>query len=246
MERTPEGTVLQGGVHIEQDGTVASTRRLITVARVTERDTLAIITTGLVQDMVRLVQQMPDGSSVSMGKSLPFSGGPAINYVPGRGILVTDGERPELTWYDTAGHQSLIIRIDLPDLPVTAEMRQEHLAREQAQNEQYTSRTGRNRLQLDYDLPDTVGFWRWITVDDAGYIWCLDVLSLDRHMEGEPYRFHVIDPEGRYLGVADLPTPRPRIAGGKLTCFVEDQETGSSIPSVFTIRSAVAGLTYTR
>ncbi|MFC1595503.1 hypothetical protein ACFL3X_01160 [Gemmatimonadota bacterium] len=49
---------------------------------------------------------------------------------------------------------------------------------------------------------------------------------------------------GTGASTRDLPTPLPRIAGGKLTCFVEDPETDSSIPSVFTIRSAVAGLTY--
>ncbi len=246
LERTPEGTILQGGVRMEQDGLTAATQRLVTVARVTERDTLAIITTGLVQDMVRLVQQMPDGSSVSMGKSLPFSGGPAIRYLPGRGVLVTDGNRPELTWYDTTGRIIRSIRIDLPTVPVDAGMKQEYLAREQAQNDQYTSRTGRNRPQLDYDLPDTVGFWRWITVDDAGYIWCLDVLSIEQHVDGELYSFHVIDPEGRYLGTAELPTTRPRIAGGKLTCFIDDPETGGRVPTVFKVTSTVEELAYPR
>lgn len=244
LDRTREGTYLQGGVRMEQDGTVGFTERRAVIVAPTGRDTLAVIRTGLVKDSYRQIQQMPDGSSIAFGKNLPYSGAPAITYIPGRGILTTDGERPELTWYDTAGRKKLIIRTDLPYLSVTTEMKQDYLNREGARAEQYTNRAGRNPLPSDYEWPETVGFWRRISVDDEGYIWCIDVLSLDQHMEGEEYLFHVIDPEGRYLGVAKLPSSQPRIAGGRLTCFIEDEETGSVVPSIFTLRSAVEGFIY--
>ena len=72
----------------------------------------------------------------------------------------------------------------------------------------------------------------------------VDVLTLDTRKEGEDWLFHVIDPEGRYLGSTGLPTGRPQIAGGRLMCFIEDPETGESTPTVFALRPAVEGFIY--
>ncbi|MFC1628726.1 hypothetical protein ACFL3H_06385 [Gemmatimonadota bacterium] len=101
-----------------------------------------------------------------------------------------------------------------------------------------------SQLPTDYPWPDTIGFWRRVTVDDHGWIWCLDVASLEQHVEGELFLWHVIDREGRYLGTTGLPTASPRIAGGKVMCLIEDQETGEMAASVFTLRPAVEGFIY--
>ncbi len=246
LARTPVGTILQSGVHMEQDGTTGLTQYSMTVATGTGRDTLRIIRTGLVGDSVRKVETMPDGSMISVGKALPFAGSPQITYYPGHGILATDGDRPELTWHDTNGRTRLHIRIDLPTVPVTAEMKQVVMERERANAEQYTNRSGRNMLPSDYDYPNTVGFWRQVTVDDEGWIWCLDVRSQEEHVEGESYLWHVIDDEGRYIGTTGLPTTRPRIAQGKVMCFIVDPETGDRAATVFTLQPAVEGLIYPR
>ncbi|MFC1500054.1 6-bladed beta-propeller [Candidatus Zixiibacteriota bacterium] len=245
LDRTPSGTILQGGVRGDQDGPIGSTERRMTLASGTGRDTLAVIRTGLVAETLQNVQTLPNGSMVMIGKPLAYSGSPRVMYHPGYGILATDGDRPELIWYDTTGQPRLHIWIDLPVQPTTSEMKQIYREKERAEAEESTSRSGRpSQLPTDYPWPDTIGFWRRVTVDDQGWIWCLDVASLEQHVDGELFLWHVIDREGRYIGTTGLPTASPRIAAGKVMCLIEDQDTGEIAASVFTLRPAVDELIY--
>jgi hypothetical protein len=89
-----------------------------------------------------------------------------------------------------------------------------------------------------------VGLWSSVLVDDAGYIWLLDVWSAHQRSDDEGFNYHVVDPEGRYLGLAELPARRAQIRDNRLMTILEDPISGEAVPTVFSITSAVPGLVY--
>jgi len=245
LDRTPNEVYVLGGIRGERNDSINSTERRAVLLEPSGRDTISVVRTGLVADFFLLHYEQNAEGTIMGGHSLPFAGGPIVKYVPGRGILVTDGERPELAWYDLNGQRAKIIKVEMEARPVTAELKQAYEARQIRRFRENAERTGRPMRQLpDYEYAEQIGFCRHLVVDDAGYIWCLDVERLDQHEPGVDWLYHVFDPEGRYLGTTELPTSRPSIADGLLMTFVEDPDTGEQVGTVFAIRPAVEGLVY--
>ncbi len=244
LERTPTGVFLQGGVRSELEGTTGYTERRVVLATA-GRDTLAVLRTRLVAESYRKTMAAPQGGVLTMARPLTFSGSPTVQYVAGRGVLLTDGDRPELTWYDLDGREELRIRVDLPRRAVTAAMRDEIVAREQAEAERYTNRMGDRALPPGgQEFPGEAGSWRRVLVDDAGYIWCQDALTSYLRGDEEPHRFHVFAPGGRYLGIAETPAARFRITRGQLMCLLEDPVSGETRGTVFRMVPLAEGLVY--
>ncbi len=171
--------------------------------------------------------------------------------VPGRGILITSGRRPELTWHDTSGDLTLHIVLDLPLLPVTAEVKAAYWRDLEAGLRLAYERHGiETPVDIDrslYFFVDEIGFWNEALVDDFGYIWLQDVYSFTTEAITGQCRFHILSPEGEYLGTARVPTGlyrSMRLSGGKLCLITYDQATGDSAPVAFAIASAIEGWTY--
>lgn len=205
---------------------------------------LAEIVTGSV--LTSVMQEIDVGGSAAvLSTSIPFAGSPRVQHVPGRGVLATDGDKPELLWYDLDGTLRRKVVLDLPYRPVTEAVKDDWLRR---RGERRAQVTVNNRTQTagppSPPFPDTAGFWYWLFVDDLGYTWLLDVWAEEHRAEGDGWTFHVVDPEGRYLGVAELPASRPRVWAGRLMAIVEDPETEEMVPTVYSILPGDAGVEY--
>ena len=208
--------------------------------------TLAEVSTGSVRTNV--AQQVDMGAGMAtLSTSIPFTGSPSVQHVPGRGILATDGDRPEILWYDLRGTLVKKVVIELPARPLTdATVADWEARRERSRaGATITTESGTRSVTLvEPPYPQGVGYWSWVHVDDKGYVWLLDVLSAHTRDEIDGWAFHVVDAEGRYLGTADLPASRPRIRDGRLMAVVEDEESGEMVPTVYAIRPGDDGLAY--
>jgi hypothetical protein len=92
------------------------------------------------------------------------------------------------------------------------------------------------------DLPKYKAFWRNV-IHDSGYLWLekpgILIVSIEKY-ESPVYR--VISPEGEYLGDTEWPERRSTVMNGRLLALVQDNETGSIVPTVFEISPRVEGL----
>ncbi len=247
LYRARDGTWILIGVSSDRRGTGPTiTSRRAVLLEPAGRDTLAVIDVGREPDMLILVfRQLEGGGTGVSATSLPFAGSHEVTWVPGRGVLASDGNIQRLAWYDLAGGPKLVIHPGLPLRTVTAEMRQTFMDRLRADRAEREAELGRSLGPLpEYSFAENIGAWSRTTVDDAGWIWLLDTLDRELHEEGQPWLHHVISAEGRYIGTALLPATRFTIAGGRLMALVTDPETGEVRPTVFRLTPAVEGLAY--
>lgn len=204
-------------------------------------DTLASVSTGLVQGGW--------AESTSFGERLittiPFVGQPTVRYVPGRGILATDGDKPEISWYNLQGKLQTIIRLGLAERPITSDVKKDYEARAQRFTDESAARRGRpSRPMGEMHYPTKIAYWSYVIVDDAGFIWLQDVMMNPLLNVEPPWISHVISPEGRYLGTTELPARTPQIMNGILLALIRDPETGEQSAVVYRIVPAVDGLKY--
>jgi hypothetical protein len=214
---------------------------LCLILTATDRDTVCSVSTGLVQEA--FVTTRPDGGWSA--RSMPFAAQTTARFVPGRGILATDGDRPELTWYDLTGNARTIIRLGLPARELTAEIRQDYEQRFQQRQDELAELRGRPSQPIgEVHYPDRGGYWGDTTVDDAGYLWLRDVMSNPLWLSSEPWLHHVVSPRGEYLGTVELPCRAGTITRGRLLAIVADPETDEEQAIVYRLRPAVVGLRY--
>jgi len=215
-------------------------RSLALVTDTSMEDTLTVIHS----DWVNIGRRTFRDDGTENRTSIIYSSSPTVKYVDGRGIMITSGMEPAIDWYDLDGNLLERIRVDLPQQPVTASMRSEYMAKRNAMlTERENPRPPLPRESFAFS--EFVGYWRDVRVDDAGYIWLRDVLDHWAFEHERGYLFHVIDPEGRYLGTTNLPSDLGwTIYGGNLLHIDRDEETGARIPTVSRIVPAVPGLKY--
>jgi hypothetical protein len=205
---------------------------------------LAAVSTGSVRTTVTQALETADGP-VTLSRSMPYVGSPTVRYVPERGVLVTDGDKPALRWHGFDGVPTKRIVIDLPVRPITAAIRGDWEERQRKRRvEAARARGAEPQPYPTPEYPNAVGLWSSVLVDDAGYIWLLDVWSAHQRSDDEGFNYHVVDPEGRYLGLAELPARRAQIRDNRLMTILEDPISGEAVPTVFSITSAVPGLVY--
>lgn len=183
-------------------------------------------------------------------RRMEYSGAPVIQYYPGKGLLVTTGEDPVISWYDLTGTLISSIQLKINQDEITDE-------------ERSAIRTNFNEIikQVEEHLPDAAraerktfhtrnhkAFWDDAFVDDVGYIWLqIPEMTETRKEYGGPI-FRIISPEGEYLGNTRWPS-WVRISSGSVAqgCFLgyrEDRETGERFPTIYSISSAVEGFDY--
>ncbi len=245
LEILPDGRLLKiGGVFDDVDSGIQARR-----AQVFSSDgsqVLATMETSMVKMSTVEVITVSENEVVSRSVSVPYAARPFAAHVPGRGLLLSAGDTPELTLYDYAGLPTRIVRIDLPAHPITAAMREQYETRRRQSLREAAERDGRDPPQVpNSEFPEQAGFWQRFTVDDRGFTWLQDVVTTTEREEGDPWTFHVLDPEGRYLGTTRLPVARPSFSDGRVMGTVTDPDNGDTEVRIYRLRPRPAGFDYT-
>jgi len=240
----PDGTFLMRGVTGIDDGPVGYTSMTMTIVDA-DSDTIGHVATATIAaNMLSRIEVSP-GSWSTLSVDIPYAGYPQVQHAHGRGILASDGASPDLTWYDYRGEKSMIIRTGLETRPITAAVRSGYEERaRQRRLERARERSTDPQPLPDYPWPDDCGFFGWLTVDDEGWIWLEDIWTETEEPDKLTTTFHVVGPDGRYWGTAELPSGRFTFAKGRLMCTVEDPETGEMIPTIFRVVPAMEGVSY--
>ncbi|MFC1595504.1 6-bladed beta-propeller [Gemmatimonadota bacterium] len=244
FDRGPDGTFLLRGVTGNDDGDVGFTSHSVTIVD-SAFDTIGHFSTATVAaNMLSRIEVSP-GSFSTLSVDIPYAGYPLIAHAPWRGFLASDGESPDLAWYNYRGEKRMVIRTGLEPRPITAGVRSGYEDRvRRARLERARERGTTPQPLPDYPWPDTCGFFGWMTVDDEGWIWLQDVWNDTEEPDKTTCTFHVVGPDGRYWGTAELPASRFAFAKGRLMCSVEDPETGALVPTIFRVVPAMEGVSY--
>ncbi len=244
MRKEPDGTLIMRDISSRDMDDFAYTSQSITTIS-TSGDTLARVQTAFVKSsMISRIEVLP-GEFSTMSTGIPFSTDPTAWDVPGRGILLCNGDRPELEWYDFRGNLQRIIRTGLEPHPITTGVKQAYEQRVREARAERARARGREPEPLpDYPYPDACAYFGWGFVDDAGWIWLTDVWTDYQEPDKATTTFHVIDDEGRYIGTTEIPATRFTIVEGRLLATIEDSETGALVPTVFRIVPNADGLIY--
>lgn len=181
---------------------------------------------------------------------IEYAGSPVIQYYPNKGILITTGDEPVLYWYDLIGNLTGITRIKIEPEPVSDEERKAIQQRFDEHNEMTSERypdMGRAERNV-FNIREYKAFWDNAYMDDAGYVWLqlTEMTAVIQELGGPA--FHVLSPEGEYLGNTRWPVVGLVVSGaiaqGYFLGCVADQETGERIPTIFQIIPSVEGLKY--
>ncbi len=244
FDRGPDDTYILKSVTGDDDGDVGYSSHSVTIVD-SAFDTIGHFSTDTVAaNMLSRIEVTP-GSFSTLSVDIPYAGFPQIAHSPWRGFLASDGDSPDLVWYDYRGEKSMIIRTGLESRPITAGVRSGYEERVRRSRLERARERGTTPQPLpDYPWPDVCGFFGWMTVDDEGWIWLEDIWAGTEKPDKLTTTFHVVGPDGRYWGTAELPAIRFAFAIGRLMCSVEDPETGALISTIFRVVPAMEGVSY--
>lgn len=205
-------------------------------------------------------RMMPD---LDLGRAeLHYAAWPHVGLFRGSEILASAGNRPVLEWYGLDGELQRRVRIELALEPVTEADRaavEDRFDRLIEQNMRFGAgeplRDQLLAMKEAAQYADHKGFWRQVEVEEpGGWLWLtVPVPRFGIYMRGVPrirqqQIFHIVSPEGEYLGVTRWPPEVDRfatnVARGHLLAMVPDPETEEEVPTVYRITPAVDGLVY--
>lgn len=240
-DRAPGGMIIQRWFEDEEREDADHVSYVLSLSREADSDTFAVLRT-------RMVPTYFTDQDLPIQMPMPYAGTPHAWWMPGQGILLVNGYEPELYRYDMEGNllRKIVPGIELS--PVTDILRRSFESRIPDFGHQADpdwNHPGRF-LPRRPKYPDHVGLCDHAVLDDKGFIWLLDVLARYNREEGEGYLFHVIDPEGCYLGTTHLPVEKPRICFGRLTGIQEDPESGEQHLVVYSIQPGLDAISYPR
>lgn len=181
-----------------------------------------------------------------MWQSMPFAPRPIARLIPGTGMLLTTGAEPSFEWYSFNGNLIRRVVLDFPLIRVSAEERSVEIRRREREIKELEGMT-RAWMQAMLDglqFPKHKAFWISMSVDDAGYIWLrIPESETDRGLAGGGYAYHLVNPEGEYLGRTRIPEPG-RIMQGHLLATIRDPETHEMHPTVWRLVPQAEGFIY--
>jgi len=206
-------------------------------------ETLATVATTPIPTM--FLYNFETGSGV---RAMEYSGTAVVEFLPGKGLLLSNGVEPKLDWYNEKGVLYWEIRLDLPPEQVSDQERNAIIRRadEEVQNASEQNRpvavtkAARDALKI----PDKKAFWGRVMFDDKGFIWLQKPEPWVDMQEAGGFEWRVLNPEGEYLGDTRLPWRSGMVVSGRFLGYTELEDTGERIPTVFLIRPAVEGLEY--
>jgi hypothetical protein len=178
---------------------------------------------------------------------LYYSAWPTALYVPGKGILITSGARPELTWYARDGSITQRVEVGISPDPITREDRRrleavynQRIEEASGAMQKEAARFWRNSLRF----LETRGYWDSALVDDRGYIWLRIPETTEDRREAGGSAYHVLSPQGEHLGKTRTPATRGNVAQGRFLAVLTDPDTDERIPTIFRIHTVPEGFTY--
>ena len=183
------------------------------------------------------------------GKSrppLPYRDRPFGMLMPDGTVLLTDGIEPVLLRYQPDGF--LLERIEL-GIPVRRVTDRERERFNGDLDEEYRAADENQKVYLGW-MKDAVIFperrtlWNHIAVDDAGYYWLEgSEMDFERNDRGGGSTYHLLDPEGEYLGTTRAPGTG-RVTRGYFMGEVADPGTGLIEYTVWRLVPRRAGFVY--
>ena len=208
---------------------------------------------------VKTGEMMQQSRGFMMPSYIPYAPTPMIIYRPDRGVLVNPGMEPELQWYNLQGELIERIRVLDLDLSTTGDdyerlktVWDERLENVPDEVKADYLRLGEKMAEL---IPDHKPPWSYVAVDDAGYYWLRVQDKVDIGGEFQ-FSFHILSPDGEYLGVTRTPPYQWRTMNIQQLIFpitvsqatfigrTQDEETGEIVFQVYRIRSNVGELKY--
>lgn len=179
-------------------------------------------------------------------EAMPFAVPPFSAWISSGGVLLSTGREPVVLWYGLDGVVRKKITIDLSPDPVTSEDLDEYFSElgyrsGVADNPRQQERLRRIRTSVQH--PDHHPFWGFMTVDDSGYIW-LEVPEFDAERRARGgVLYHVLSPEGEFLGVTRAPVAG-RVMRGHLLGVMVDRESDEETYAVWRLIPESTGLRY--
>jgi len=209
-------------------------------------DTLAIVYTPWIR-LMKKTEITVQGRTIAAPTPLVFGPFPTSFYHPAHGIILSSSIQPDLNIFDTAGRKIRTIRIVMDAEPVTAqdreESRQNMLSLREGQTNEMMKQMYESQAE-NMQFADYKSFWGMAEIDSDGYFW-LDTSLAGALGAGETHTYRLLSPEGEYLGDTTRPFKSgSSVSHGRFLILEEDPESGEIVPTVYRIRSAVAGLKY--
>jgi len=183
--------------------------------------------------------------NISGAAVLPFSGETEALLLNSGEILISTGMEPRIALYDLSGEIVRDIRIDLEVQPITDTEKREiqsQMRQDAEENEDERMREFDRAMAESVKFPDHKAFWARILEDSDGYLWLSRPTNpWDRSEEGF---YRVLSPDGEYLGETVTPSSFGQFQRGRYLAWSTIEETGQTIPTIYTIRPIVTGLHY--
>jgi hypothetical protein len=195
------------------------------------------------------VQMAYRGSNMPVPVPIPFGPTPAVVIAPDGSIVVSTGLAPEFEAYLPGEGLVRRIRLGLPlEPPSEGDRRslEKSLRQTIAEAEDPITRIA-TQAQLDnLHYPEFKAPWGDLWLDDNGAIWLKTVTAtLYRVQPDTTQVFHVVSPEGEYLGLTTTPKAGwMTLSQGHFLVRRTDPESGEVFLEVYTIRPRVEGLVY--
>ena len=133
---------------------------------------------------------------------------PSFNMAVGPdGYFVTDGETYSIEAYDTSGRLRRIFRLAREPREVTNDVKSAYEDQRREEIMAYGDRLEEPpeemlRRTLSAPYPSHLPTFEWLHVDPGGNVWA----GQEPHDQGDDMNdFHVFGPDGRYLGVVEVP-----------------------------------------
>jgi len=161
-------------------------------------------------------------------------------------MLLSTGVEPVLWWYNLDGTLHRKVSLDLPKTSVTEEDKAANIARLDERIEETEGLRKESLISTRKNLifPETKAYWSSVSVDDIEYIWLrIPESREEREQAGGGYAYHVLSPEGEYLGVTRSPAAG-RIVRGHLLDIVTDPDTDEEVPTVWQLVPQPEGFKY--
>ncbi len=188
---------------------------------------------------------------------IPFAPIPTATYRQNAGILVSPSHEPVLEWYDATGKLLKRILLFSVSNELTDEYRQRFI---DLWAERLERMPNRQQMISAYNdpalLPETVPYWTYVFVDDAGYYWLrIPDQVYEDYAYTDGFRYYLLSPQGEYLGITKTPSENTSnsmqwhhipvsVAHGYFMGVSEDSETGENRLNVYRITPAVGGFKY--
>jgi len=190
--------------------------------------------------------QTGGAGSVGVFNIYPYAPEPLAIFDPiTESYLLSSGNEPVISWFRLDGPLFRKYRFSIPRERIVkkAILSEAMDGLEKARESAARIERIRDNLKAT-ELPRYKAFWRTI-IHDSGYLWLekpgLLIASIEKY-ESPVYR--VISPEGEYLGDTEWPERQATVMNGRLLALVQDNETGSIVPTIFEISTRVEGLKF--